>query len=293
MTFLDYGTDLVGSIRIPASFCGVYGLGPSVGIVPLTGLQPPGPPAGPSDMTYLSAVGPLARSAGDVRTALGSTAGPEGAAARAYTWSLPAPRHDRLEDFRVGVVLTDPGSAVTSDVATPISDAVDALARAGATIVEGWPNGVDPARQTESFGFEVQLFLAFQQAQADAATLSSVIEQEHRRMAARVAWATYFRDVDVFLCPVNFTAAFPHDPRPFDERAIATPEGQRPYTDQVFWIAQAALPGLPAMSAPIGSTHRGLPVGAQIVGPLYEDDTAITFAELLGDAVGGYEPPPI
>jgi amidase len=46
MTFLEYGSDLVGSIRIPASFCGVYGLKPSVGIVPLSGFQPPGPPAG-------------------------------------------------------------------------------------------------------------------------------------------------------------------------------------------------------------------------------------------------------
>src|SRR5205823_141795 len=46
MTFLDYGSDLVGSIRIPASFCGVYGLRPSVGIVPLTGFQPPGPSPG-------------------------------------------------------------------------------------------------------------------------------------------------------------------------------------------------------------------------------------------------------
>ena len=44
MTFLEYGSDVVGSIRIPASFCGVYGLKPSVGTVPLTGFQPPGPP---------------------------------------------------------------------------------------------------------------------------------------------------------------------------------------------------------------------------------------------------------
>src|SRR5215211_1488310 len=77
MTFLEYGSDLAGSIRIPAGFCGVYGLRPSVGLVPLTGFQPPGSPAGPSDMTYLSAIGPLGRSARDLRTALRVTAGPE------------------------------------------------------------------------------------------------------------------------------------------------------------------------------------------------------------------------
>src|SRR5215217_1322932 len=105
MTLLEYGSDLVGSIRIPASFCGVYGLKPSVGIVPLTGFQPPGPPPPPSDMMYMSAVGPLGRSPRDLRTALSVTGGPENQAAKAYSWALSPPRHTRLEDFRVGVVL--------------------------------------------------------------------------------------------------------------------------------------------------------------------------------------------
>ena len=82
-------------------------------------------------------------------------------------------------------------------------------------------------------------------------------------------------------------------PRPFEERTIGTPEGDRPYDNQVFWVAHAALAGLPAAVAPVGRTPSGLLVGAQIIAPLYEDDTALTFAELLGEVVGGYEPPPL
>jgi amidase len=294
MTFLEYGSDLVGSIRIPASFCGVYGLKPSAGIVPLSGFQPPGSPAGPSDMMYMSAVGPLGRSAHDLRTTLSVTGGPEGQVAKAYSWALSPSRHTRLEDFRVGVVLDHEHAPVSSEVLTQLSDAVDALARAGATVVEGWPDGVDPVRDYESFGFHVRLFFAFQQPGEDFATISQVIEHEHRRMASRVAWNRYFDDVaDVFLCPVNFTPAFPHDSRPFEQRTITTPEGERPYNDQAFWVSHASLPGLPAVSAPIGRTPSGLPVGAQIMGSLYEDDTAITFAELFTDVIGGYEPPPL
>jgi amidase len=293
MSFLEYGSDLVGSIRIPASFCGVYGLKPSVEILPLTGLQPPGPPAPPSESMFMSSIGPLARSAGDLRTALRVSAGPEDPAAKAYSWALRQPRQSRLGDFRVGAVLDDPRCPVTAEVGAQLSDALDGLSRAGATIVEGWPDGLDPAESAESFGFHVGLFFAFQQPGDDFAPLSAVIEHERRRMAARAAWEHYFGGVDVFICPPNFTPAFPHDTRPFDERTIATPEGERPYTDQTFWISHASLAGLPAVVAPVGHTSSRLPVGVQVVGPLYEDHTAITFAELLGDVVGGYEPPPV
>jgi amidase len=152
---------------------------------------------------------------------------------------------------------------------------------------------VEPARNYESFGFHVRLFFAIQQPGEDFAKLSEYIDQESRRMAARAAWNRYFNEIDVFLCPANFTPAFPHDTRPFEQRTIATPEGERPYNDQTFWVSHASLPGLPTVVAPIGRTPGGLPVGAQIVGSLYEDNTAITFAELLGHVTGGYEPPPI
>jgi amidase len=292
LTFLEYGSDLVGSIRIPASFCGIYGLRPSVGIVPLTGFQPPGPPAGPSDMTYMSAVGPLARSAGDLRIALAATAGPEHPADKALSWRLPPPRHERLDQFRVGVVFDHDQAPVSSEVTSLLSNAVDAIGRTRAHIVEGWPEDVDPLQEAATFGFHVGAFFAFQ-GQEQLEDSSSFVEQESRRMAARAAWNSYFDEFDVFLSPANFTPAFEHDNRPFEERTISTPEGERPYDNQPFWISHASLPGLPAVVAPIGRTRGGLPVGVQIIGPLYEDDTPLTFAELLAEVIGGYERPPV
>ena len=221
------------------------------------------------------------------------TAGPEGPAASAYTWGLARPRHSRLAGARVGVVLDHDQAPVSGEVAAVLSDAVDGLAGAGAKIVEGWPDGVDPVAQAESFGFHVQLFFAYEQPGEDLPPLAAAIEHEHRRMAARAAWTRYFEEVDVFLCPATFCPAFPHDPRPFEARTVATDRGERPYADQAFWVAHPALAGLPALSAPVGRTAGGLPVGAQVVGPPHEDDTAITFAERLAEVTGGFQPPPL
>jgi amidase len=292
MSFLDYGSDLAGSVRIPAAHCGVYGLRPSTGTVPLTGFQPPGAPAAPGELGFISSVGPLARSAGDLRTALRVTGGPDGAAARALRWAAAPPRRTRPADLRVGVVLDHPSAPVTGESGAVLSDAVDALGRAGATIAEGWPDGVDPDRVAESFGYHVQLFLTASGAGGsfDPETLA---EHETRRLLTRAAWARAFEDVDVFLCPVTFTTAVPHDDRPFEQRTIATPEGERLYGDLPWWTAHASLPGLPAVAAPAGRTPDGLPVGLQLVGPLHEDDTAITAAELLADLIGGFEAPPV
>jgi len=291
LTFLEYGSDLVGSIRIPASFCGVYGFKPSVGVVPLTGFQVPGTMANPPELTYMSAVGPLARSAADLRTALAVTAGPEPPASNAYSWHLAPPRHDRLAAFRVGFILEHDHAPVSSEVTALLSHAVDAIAEAGAAVVEGWPEGIDPIQEAESFGFQVGLFFAYHGDEFGRS--HEFVEQEQRRLRARAAWSSYFDETDVFLCPANFTPAFPHDTRPFEQRTISTPEGERPYSNQPFWIAHASLPGLPAVVAPVGTTPAGLPVGVQVIGPLYEDETAVTFAELLAHVVGGFERPPI
>ncbi|GAA0958700.1 amidase family protein [Kribbella koreensis] len=274
LTYLEYGSDLVGSIRLPAAYCGVYGLKPTAGVVPLDGFQPPGPPAPTTEFPNPSSLGPLASSAADLRTALAVTGGPTG---KAISWHLERPRHQKLADYRVGVVLDHPDAPVTDEVGKALSNQVDALASQGVKIVEGWPDGVDPAAQAEAFGFQIGLFFATHGENADFAPLAQVIHEEQNRIAARAAWQTYFEDIDVFLCPTSFTTAFPHDDRPFEERTI---DG-RPYDAQVFWISHASLAGLPAVSMPIPAD--GLPVGGQVIGPFHEDDTAITFAELLAD----------
>lgn len=274
LTYLEYGSDLVGSIRLPAAYCGVYGLKPTAGVVPRDGFQPPGPPTPATEFPNPSSLGPLATSAADLRTALRVTGGPTG---KAMSWHLEAPRHRTLTDYRVGVVLDHPDAPVTDEVGEALSNQIDALAIRGVTVVEGWPDGVDASEQAEAFGFQIGLFFALHGEDPDFAPLAQIIEQERNRMAAREAWQTYFSDIDVFLCPTSFTTAFAHDDRPFEERTI---DG-RPYDAQVFWISHASLTGLPAVSMPIPTS--GLPVGAQVIAPFHEDDTAITFAGLLAD----------
>jgi amidase len=274
LTYLEHGSDLVGSIRLPASFCGVYGLRPTPGVVPLTGFAPPGPIAEQSELAHQSVLGPLARTAADLRLALSVTGGPE---QPGWSWALPAPRHRSLADFRVGVVVDCDLAPVTAEVGDVLAGVVDAVGRTGATVVEGWPDGVDPGAGFEAFGAQVQAFFGWQDPKDAAGSLADFAAQDARRMAYRAAWRRYFQDFDVFLSPVNFTAAPPHDDRPFAERTVAG----RPYTDQSFWVAHAALPGRPALSAPAGRTLDGLPVGLQVVAPRHEDDTALTFAELL------------
>ncbi|HEY6593990.1 MAG TPA: amidase family protein [Asanoa sp.] len=272
LSFLDVGSDLAGSIRVPAAFCGVYGLKPTAGTVPLTGFAPPAPPGPPpTELTYACAVGPIARSAEDLRTALRVTAGPDGAAAKAYRWSPAPSRLTRPAGARIGVVLDEP---LDGDVGAVLSDAVDALAAAGATIVEGWPAGLDPRRSYEAFGGHLTAYFALH-GMGDDESFRGFAGHEAQRMSARAAWQTAFAGMDAFLCPVTPVAAFRHD--------------ARSDADLGFWISHASLAGLPAVSAPVGRTAAGLPVGIQVIGPLHEDDTAITVAGF----VGRYEPPPL
>ena len=133
LTGLELGSDIGGSIRTPAAWCGLFGHKPTYGIVPLRGHIPP--PPGVLSPVDMAVVGPLGRSAADVALALDVLAGPDGADAAAWQLRLPPARHDRLTGFRVGLWVDDRRCPVAAEVRTALEEAAGRLAEAGATVV--------------------------------------------------------------------------------------------------------------------------------------------------------------
>lgn len=309
--FLSLGSDIAGSIRVPAHFCGIYGHKPTLNIVPTHGHRPGGMGDGTVPPMDLAVAGPLARSAADLRLMLQVCAGPEPEDAVAVKWSPPPARGTRPRDFRVGYIFDDKGCMPSSEVGAVMEGLLSALSKDGAKLERGWPEGISPARQFYSYAFlmgaltsgelpesVVQLMRSRPGAEKDPFTAATF--QPHRawlkatmdRLAARKAWHQYFRSHDVFLTPTAFVPAFPHIPSvQYQSTRLATPEGERPYMDLIYYVGPFTFAGIPATSAPVGKTSRGLPVGVQIAGPWMEDWTPIAFAEALSSLVGGFEAP--
>jgi amidase len=297
---------------VPAHFCGIFSHKPTLDLVSLQGHLPGGNPGLPDFSTLLAVAGPLARSAGDLLAALKVLGGPTGWDAKAWKWQLPEPRRRTLKDFRVGYVIDDPFAPVTPEMKPVLENVIEHLRRAGVKLQPGWPQGVQPAELLANYKFHLNAFLfsstppeeqerlrkAFgsEVEKPNSGVLSTFAgwqQQNFRRLAFRAQWQSYFDQVDVFLSPVAFTTAFPHDhSEPQEQRKIATSTGPRHYMDLMSWIAPATLTGCPATVSPVGRTNIGLPVGIQITGPLWEDATPITFADLLSREIGGFAPPP-
>jgi len=316
LSYLEPGSDLGGSIRIPAHFCGVYGHKPTLDIVPMRGHIPPPPGIAATPPSTLPVVGPLARSAADLRAALEVLGGPDGDDALAWRWTLPPARGARLADYRIGYMLDDGRAPVSPEVGDVLAAAVESLRKAGARLEEGWPSGLNLDEQYEAYltilyarftapvredQLEGLRRLAANQdgsylaryARAVTAPDALLRAMETRRRAGRAIWQAYFRTHDAFLLPTALVPAFPHDHGGNAlNRVLATPGGPRPYADLCFWISFATLAGLPATTAPVGLTRGGLPVGLQIVGPYLEDATPIDVAGRLADVIGGFRPPP-
>lgn len=317
LTGLELGSDLRGSLRVPAHFCGVFCLKPTYGAIPGRG-HIPGPPGALSggDMGVL---GPVARSADDLDLALDVLAGPDPARAVAWRLDLPAPRAASLGDYRIAAWLDDRYCPLDSDVLAVLQDAVDALRAEGARL-DDTARPLDLAEAhavyeglfnaTASVGVPADAFDAMAAATAQPAQPhepprlleARSLTQRHRdwlmlnehRMQLTARWATFFRSYDVLLCPVGPTAAITHDHNPdLHERTLLVNGQTRPYLEQSVWPSLAGAAYLPAAVAPVGRTAGGLPVAIQIVAPYLNDRTAIDVARRIANIAGGYQRPPL
>ncbi len=313
---LEMGSDIGGSIRVPAHFCGVYGHKPSYPLVPTRGHSvPPGSDA-PVD---LAVCGPLARSATDLELALDVLAGPDEAQGIAYRLTLPQARHDRLRDFRVLLIDNHPLAPVEVAIRSAFDRLAERLKRAGVTVARESALLPDLEEATHTFCRLLMPIMAARRdrdfhtamrrkvdalaaddlslsATCDRAMVSSYadwFEADQRRGRLRREWQALFREWDVVICPPMGIVAPKHD-RAFtmDTRQLPIDGRESAATNQMLWSGLATASGLPATVMPIDRGDSALPIGAQIIGPYLEDRTPLRFAGLVEREFGGFVPPP-
>ena len=315
---LEFGSDIGGSLRAPAHFCGVFSHKPSLDLVPQRGALPPQTPAIPV-RSDLAVIGPMARSAADLALELAVVAGPdELMEGIGYKLALPPPRHDKLADFRVLVIDEHPLCPTASSIRAALDGLAERLGKAGCTILRASPNLPDLALTSRVYRELLSAFFsadlppdARERIEAAAKALSpdeqslaasglrgatishpEWIRQSRIRGGLRGRWQALFQEVDVVLCPPMPTTAFPHDHSPGFARKLEVDGAKIPYFDQSVWAGLATLNGLPATTMPIGHDDGGLPVGVQIIGGFLDDRTTIAFAGLLEREFRGFTPPP-
>lgn len=290
MVPLEFGSDIGGSIRVPAAFCGVHGHKPSYGLVPLRGHTPP--VVDGTDVP-LAVVGPMARTAADLDLALGVLAGPAPEEAVGYSLALRPPRHDRLADFRVLILDAHPMAKVDTEIVAALQALADRLEDAGARVDRHSDLLPDLADAQMLYGAILNVAMTRGQPGARSPSAHEWMGLLDGQLAVRRQWARLFEGFDVVLAPAHGSLAFPHDPSPDMGARKLTLNGEATrYFDQLAWPGMATLACLPATAAPIGLSRAGLPIGIQILGPYLEDRTPIAFAGLLEREFGGFVPPP-
>ena len=316
---LSLGSDIGGSLRVPAFHCGIYAHKPTFALVPSRGHLPPPFPPLPSDRD-LAVIGPMARSAKDLSLLLDVIAGPDPLeAGTAYSLALPPPRHRELKDFRVLLIDSHPVMPTNAAVRVAIDTLAANLGKAGVKVERESALLPDFAASSRLYMRILTSLLAISfapdiyagakaaaaQLPADDTSLAAErlrgIALSHRdwlladrnRAQLKAQWRELFRNFDAVICPVMPTPAYPHDHSAEQEKRRIDIEGRDyVYPDQMAWPGIASLPGLPATAIPIGLAPDGLPVGVQIVGPMLEDRTPLRLAELIEREFGGFVPPP-
>ncbi len=313
LTALEAGSDIGGSIRNPAHYCGVYGHKPTWGIVSDEGHALPEQLA-PAD---IAVVGPMARSAEDLALSMDIVAGAGRTDRAGWQLNLPRPAKGSLSEFKVAILPNHDRAPVATEMADRVQQVGERLARLGATVSDSaFPDinvnaafeaylsllwgvmaaglseeekaGLRLAREAEIEGEEVPASLARFGVQEHGEWLKF----DNHRFGLRKAWQAFFQDWDILICPQVATTAFPHDHGEYLERRIMVNNESQNYFQQVFWAGMITVAHLPSTVFPTGPSKDGLPIGLQAVGAEFNDYTTIEFARLMAQELGGFVPPP-
>ena len=314
LTGLESGSDIGGSIRNPAHYCGVYGHKPTWGIVPPQGHALPGMVAAPD----LAVCGPLARCAEDLALAMGVLVAPEPLDRPGWKIDLRKPSKHELSDFKVAIWSTDDLAPVSQEVADRALRIGETLKKLGATVADaarpdfvtklGHVTYLNLLNCIMSAGLPPEEYARVQARAAkidpsdlsDEAVMLRAAALNHRqwlgannyREGLRSAWREFFDEWDILICPQTATPAFEHDHSQLAERRLNVDGDDQPYFQQIFWAGLTTVSYLPSTVFPTGASRTGLPIGLQAVGAEYDDLITIDFTRLLAQEIGGFQPPP-
>ena len=314
LTGVEAGSDIGASIRNPAHYCGVFGLKPTYGIIPLRRHSLPNAYA-PGD---ISCVGPLARGAADLDVMLDIMSGADEIEENCWKLELPKAAATSLKGLRVAVKLSDPNCEIDSEYADVLQTLVDKLAKAGATVKEIEPQ-IDTKRLHEIYVLLLRSATSARTPDSDIAGWTAALKEAganpdeyldlmvkgvqlpHRawlplnneRHKLRFAFDAFFKDWDIIICPAASSAAWPHDQKGERWRRTIPINGKpQPTTSQLFWAGYSGVVYLPSTVGPAGITKSGLPVGYQAIARHGHDKTAIAFSRFVEREIGGFVPPP-
>jgi len=295
----DVGSDLSGSIRIPAHFCGVCGFKPTSNRVPGTGHIPP-PPSLPRMDRQLGGYGPIARSVDDLALVTALLAGADGMDTEVppLPWRSVSAREPR--ELRIVWRSAWPDVPTARQVRAAVERVAKRLADAGARVEEGDPGFTRDALMAvwndyfslgSSAMLEVSGVTLPVKAHAEAgAGLAAWIRIQHRRDELIRAFDRALTErFDAFLCPAVITSAFVHSP-PRAPFAVDGADVDSRFVDH--YLFPFNLLGAPALVLPAGTGDDGLPVGVQLVGARWRDEELLAVARAVDRVVGGYRVPP-
>lgn len=286
MTALELGSDLGGSLRIPAHSCGVFALKPTEWRVPVSGHIPPLPAPPPAER-HLNTIGPLARSVGDLALALRILAGPDG-----RQWEVPPVPLAELPEVQLkGLKLawTDQFGEhpVTRETREAIRALVGELRSAGCLLHHEPLEGFD-------FAGAFELFKQLSGAEGPEGPGETSLQEFTRWMQARHALTTVMDQAlcgcDALLCPVAMRPAFRHCPPGTPLEVDGQPV--RYLRGQLWYTAPFNITGNPAVALPLTVSEEGLPIGLQVVGRRWDEMRLLAVAGQLEKIAGPFQKPP-